>query len=127
MDTLFLPFLPSSVTEQWMLARDADEVGASILCISLPLPSEYPIPLYQISMVLEEIIDQYKACTTAMRSKISDRDMLSLIQQVLGKLNHRDDTLRMNGLRLLRMISEDYAKLFLEVAFLIYSKLQVPA
>lgn len=76
-------------------------------------------------MVLEEIIDQYKGCSPALRSKISDKDLLSLIQQVLGKLNHRDDTLRMNGLRLLRMIADDSTKLFLEIAFLIYSKLQV--
>jgi hypothetical protein len=76
-------------------------------------------------MVLEEIIDQYKGCSQAVRSKISDKDLLSLIQQVLGKLNYRDDTLRMNGLRLLRMIADDSTKLFLEITFLIYSKLQV--
>lgn len=76
-------------------------------------------------MALEEIIDQYRSSSLAARAKIPQSDILSIIQQVLGKLGHNDDNLRLNCLRFLKLLSEDHAIVFVEVSFLIYSKLQV--
>lgn len=37
----------------------------------------------------------------------------------------QDDGLRLNCLRLLRLLAEDHFLMFLEVSFLLYSKIQV--
>jgi len=102
MNGVALPFIPNSIAEQWMLARDPEE----------------------INLVLEEIIDQYRSYAASKKSKLPVRDLLVLIEQVLGHISLPDDALKLNCLRLLRVLAEDHALIFVDVEFMVYSKLQ---
>ena len=75
--------------------------------------------------MLEEIIDQYRSYAASKKSKLPVRDLLVLIEQVLGHISLPDDALKLNCLRLLRVLAEDHALIFVDVEFMLYSKLQV--
>ena len=75
--------------------------------------------------MLEEIIDQYRSYAASKKGKLPVRDLLVLIEQVLGHISLPDDALKLNCLRLLRVLAEDHALIFVDVEFMLYSKLQV--
>lgn len=75
--------------------------------------------------MIEEVIDLYKACAHNQKKRFSSKEIFAFIQQVVARIETSDTALQLNCLRLLRLLAEDHALLFVELAFLIYSKIQV--
>ena len=71
------------------------------------------------------MIDLYRAFDASERRNLERAQVFLLIQQILAKMDGRDNTLRLNCLRLLKLIAEDHALLFVDVSFIVYAKIQV--
>lgn len=75
--------------------------------------------------MLEEIIDLYKACSLSNKKRLNNKEIFAFIQQIMSRIDTSDMALQLNCLRLLRLLAEDYGLLFVELAFIVYTKIQV--
>jgi membrane-associated HD superfamily phosphohydrolase len=69
--------------------------------------------------------DLYRACDANKRKSFNPVQVSALLQQIIVKLNLPDNILKLNCLRMLKLIAEDFALLFVDISFFMYTKVQV--
>jgi hypothetical protein len=80
---------------------------------------------FQISLILEEVGDLYKTHPVSTRREYEYEKFINLIKKVLDNLTTRDAAVRLNGIKLLEIISEDQPRPFQSVLFVLFSIIQV--
>ncbi len=81
--------------------------------------------VFQISLILEEVGDLYKTHPVLTRREYEYEKFINLIKKVLDNLTTRDAAVRLNGIKLLEIISEDQPRPFQSVLFVLFSIIQV--
>lgn len=111
-DELILPFVPYSTAEHWLVATENEEVQRKFSENFTTLTFYF---LIQISLVLSEMIDLYSSMEVKRRKEVDSDNVHNVVYLILKNMMNDDNTVRLQGLRILRLIVEDHAQTLADV------------
>ena len=122
-----LPFLPESSAEHWILATDNEEVSRCKLKLLISSLDRiyFKFLKLQISLILGEIYDLYASSDLPDKSNLPKQRILNIVKQVVRNLRCDDNSVRLNGLKLLRLLAENHYDVFRENFGTLSIKIQV--